>query len=324
MMRAMRVLTRPSHFMLLLLLLAGMLVCFAGELFLPEQGKAAGSKRGESRVHAKAANNASRNSESQLNAVLIHPGRSDMLSAGSDGEGRRLAVDDVSQASKDEPLYAKSNASPTSNEEQLNKLLNSKSGVMLVGNIWRELWNVDKKATAMSAAGLTVNLELVSTEVDAAKRPSPIFSTCDAQGMYAMPEIPSGRYRLRALLPDDSENLSISLELEIPESAPKEQDSHGNDELRQDILLPYHRTMRGTLVSKNGSNLTGIKISVREGGIDRGSVIVDEEGKFSLPKVGKGPFEFNLQGQKGSAISLESVKTEDESQRQIPVSLSMQ
>ena len=122
-------------------------------------------------------------------------------------------------------------------------------------------------------------------------------------GGYSWVGLFPGAYRLRALpARDSSSHLAVAVEVELPDGSA---DSH---ELHRDILLPTPRLLQGLLRTKANHPPVGIRISVSEIGLHRGTAVCDADGTFEIAQVGVGPFEFQVRANDGTPVPVETVE----------------
>jgi hypothetical protein len=144
-----------------------------------------------------------------------------------------------------------------------------------------------------------VDLELVSIALggqSGAALQSPVLNP---SGEYSISGLQPGLYRLRAMPARESQdNLPIAVDFELP--APKAPD--GQAKLKQDVVLPYPRTLFGTLETRAKAPRPGLTISVSETGMHRGTAVSDQTGGFAIHGVGHGPFDILVRDENGGNI----------------------
>lgn len=151
---------------------------------------------------------------------------------------------------------------------------------------------------------LRVGLELVPLGEGRHTSQALLSTVSSDDGTYRWVGLQPGNYRIRALPGrDDAEHLAIALDLELPETTRDE------DKLQQDLVLPYPRTMLGSVQNRDERPQAGAKISISETGLHRGTAVVDATGRFKIDRVGPGPWEFLLRGSKGDTLPVENVTT---------------
>ncbi len=112
----------------------------------------------------------------------------------------------------------------------------------------------------------------------------------DASGTFELAGLASGRYLLRALPRDDAPFLPIATEIECSPENPK---------LEIDLILPRPRFLLGRLEDDSREPRAGLFVTVQENGLQRGTAPSDDHGRFRIPAVGHGPYEFLVRDGEG-------------------------
>ncbi|MEZ5988620.1 MAG: carboxypeptidase-like regulatory domain-containing protein [Planctomycetota bacterium] len=163
-----------------------------------------------------------------------------------------------------------------------------------------------------------VTLELVWRDAGAPFGPSLRTGSTDSTGAYEFADLKPGSYRLRAIPERDSRVLPVAVDLQVPELA-EAGDQQGRFEAS--LVLPLPRTLRGHLKTSEDKPLAGVRVSVTETGLVRGEATVDTKGSFEIAGVGDGPYRFRLLDGEGKELELLEDHIDPQKQGNIPVAL---
>ena len=106
----------------------------------------------------------------------------------------------------------------------------------------------------------------------------------------------------RALAADRLVGVAVAVDVELPETKEAKKDAE------HDVILPLPRTMHGIVRSRIDLPKSFARISISETGLHRGTAVLDRAGKFTIERVGPGPWEIKLREESGAALAISEVQ----------------
>lgn len=295
----MKFLNKPSHYLALLLTLTGGLLIFHGEKVLPKEGP----------KKQRWLTQQERMNKLRSLAKTHKAGQNDMLDVRT-GTASSSHVQGTGGEGGSDPVMA-----------QL---------VTLEGSVAPELYYPDsEEKVAPRVEAWPVNLELTWMGEGATTGQGILSSTTDRLGRFDFKDLQPGAYRLRAIPEDkDDIHLPIAVDLQIPE---REEQSPGEQPRFpvSELILPLPRNMQGSLAwakpapgtAKTAKHspmaMEGVRVSVSEVGLNRGSAVVDAKGKFKIEGVGDGPYTIQLRNPEGNNIQILEAKPSPQSKGEV-------
>lgn len=299
----MKLLNKPSHYLALLLTLTGGLLLIQGEKVLPKEGP----------KKARWLTQQERLAKLRSLAKTHEAGKNDMLTV----KNGTSVSNQVQEEGQTTPTLA-----------QL---------ITLEGSVAPEMRYPDSKVKVTPRTEpYPVNLELVWMDQGSTPGLGVLSGHTDDKGNFGFKDLKPGAYRLRAIPEDkDALHLPIAIDLEIPEleeQSPGEQPRFPISEL----VLPLPRSMQGVcawvdpategpgqdVANENGSkslSLQGLKVSVSEVGLFRGSAVADAKGNFRIEGVGNGPYTVRIRSPQGVEVPVVESKSRPQSKGEVPM-----
>lgn len=140
-----------------------------------------------------------------------------------------------------------------------------------------------------SLAGLDLRVEVEPLGAGGAAHGGATPVELDAAGRFRCPDLPAGRYLVRALPASGAPFLPAAATVDY------DPDSKTGVEL----LLPRPRFLVGLVEAPDHEPLGGLFVTVEENGLERGTAPSDDHGRFRIPAVGRGPYAFSVRDHKG-------------------------